>query len=229
MVFGGRALWPPNKERTMHVRTLKSALKLLASCLTGVALMWPGAANAQEHQIIKNVGDHERYSVEIEPHFAAGFIAPLGGANGLGMGGRFSIPVVANGFIPNINNSVAIGFGLDWLHYDGCWRNYAYFNCSNMNAFWFPAVMQWNFYFTPHWSAFAEPGLAMYYVSWGDDCYDYYLANGQRVVGCYGSPRSHFQFDPVFQVGGRFHATEKVAITARLGYPYFSIGVSFLL
>jgi hypothetical protein len=217
----------PNKERTMSVRTLKSALNLLAFCVLGLGMAWPRDASAQEQPIIKNAGDHARYSVEIEPHFATSFISPLGGSNGLGLGGRFSIPILNNGFIPNINNSIAIGFGVDWLHYNGCYRQYAYWGCGNINSFWFPGVMQWNFYFTERWSAFGEIGAAMYYANWGDDCWVYTAPNGQRSTICGNSP-SHFNADFVFQIGGRFHASEKVAITARIGYPYFSIGVSFL-
>jgi len=213
----------------MRVRTLKSALKLLASCLLGLALAWPSAARAQDRPIIKNPGDHVRYSVEIEPHLAAGFLWPVGGDVGFGPGVRVNIPLVDNGFVPTINNNVAIGFGFDWLHYNGCWRNYAYYNCSNANSFWFPVVMQWNFFFTPRWSAFVEPGFAMYYVDWGNDCYNVVRPNGTIETICgYGPGHSHFQFDPVFTVGGRFHASEKVAITGRIGFPYFSIGVSFL-
>ena len=41
-------------------------------------------------------------------------LAPLGGNDGFGLGGRFSIPIVRNGFIGSINNSVAIGLGLEF-------------------------------------------------------------------------------------------------------------------
>jgi hypothetical protein len=36
-------------------------------------------------------------------------------------------------------------------------------------------------------------------------------------------------FDPVFYAGGRFHFTERIALTVRAGYPDFSVGLSFLL
>ena len=34
---------------------------------------------------------------------------------------------------------------------------------------------------------------------------------------------------PMFDIGGRWHFTRPVALTFRLGYPIFSLGVSFLL
>ena len=82
-----------------------------------------------EDSIIKRPGDHPHYSVELEPHLALAFLAPTAGSNGVGIGGRATIPIVQNGFVKTINNSVGIGFGLDWVHYNGCYywngRGYA--------------------------------------------------------------------------------------------------------
>jgi hypothetical protein len=69
-----------------------------------------------------------------------------------------------------------------------------------------PVVMQWNFWLSTHWSVFGEPGLAF-----GTD-------NG----------RGTFLW-PAFYAGGRYHFTDRIALTMRLGYPDFSLGVSFLL
>ncbi len=61
------------------------------------------------------------------------------------------------GFIPSINNSVGIGVGLDWLNgQDHCNPG----GCYGYDRLVLPVVVQWNFWFTPHWSAFGEPGLA---------------------------------------------------------------------
>jgi len=68
-----------------------------------------------------------------------------------------------------------------------------------------PVVLQWNFWLSTHWSVFGEPGIA--------------FTNGPRSA-----------IDPlVFYAGGRFHFTERIALTIRLGYPDVSVGVSFLL
>jgi hypothetical protein len=72
---------------------------------------------------------------------------------------------------------------------------------------WFivPVVMQWNFWLSTHWSVFGEPGIA--------------LTNGPTQV-----------IDPIiFYAGGRFHFSDRIALTFRLGYPDVSVGVSFLL
>jgi hypothetical protein len=33
---------------------------------------------------------------------------------------------------------------------------------------------------------------------------------------------------PIFMAGGRYHFTERIALTMRVGYPWFALGVSFL-
>jgi len=69
-----------------------------------------------------------------------------------------------------------------------------------------PIVLQWNFWLSTHWSVFGEPGLAI----------------------TSGGPWT--PIDPlIFYVGGRYHFTEHIALTMRIGYPDASVGVSFLL
>ena len=124
----------------------------------------------------------------------------------------------------SINNSVGIGFGLDWVHYNGCyhWRSPNGL-CSNLDNLWFPVVMQWNFFLSTHWSVFAEPGLALHYSSWGDGCVsgNYVdVGGGTRYVDCGNAP-NRLGVDPfVLFVGGRYHFTEQVALTMRIGWPY---------
>jgi hypothetical protein len=67
-----------------------------------------------------------------------------------------------------------------------------------------PIVMQWNFWLSTHWSVFGEPGLA--------------VGSGP-----------HNNVWPAFYGGGRFHFTDRIALTLRIGYPDISVGVSFLL
>jgi hypothetical protein len=70
-----------------------------------------------------------------------------------------------------------------------------------------PVGMQWNFWLSNHWSVFGEPGIAI-------------AANRDR-----GRDLLH----PSIWVGGRYHFTDRFALTMRLGYPDFSLGVSFFL
>src|SRR5437763_7720864 len=133
----------------MVVRSSKSALRALLPLIALCGCFLYARAARAEESIIKHPGDHPNYSVEIEPHLDFAFFLPTAGSTGVGVGGRFTIPVVKNGFVSTINNNVGVGFGIDWLHYNGCYRYYfAAGNpyCSNLDSFWVPVVMQWNFF-----------------------------------------------------------------------------------
>ncbi len=209
----------------MLVETSKSVLRFSVGCvLLLTCLLHPGRARAEE-PIIRHPGDHPNYSVEIEPHLDFAFFLPTAGSSGFGIGGRFTIPVVKNGFVPTINNSVGIGFGLDWLHYNGCFAQGFFFGvCNNLDSYWIPAVMQWNFFLSTHFSVFGEPGLALDYRNYGTyaGCLD---ING-RAVPC-AVAANQVTLEPVFFVGGRYHFSEGAALTLRIGWPYASLGVSF--
>lgn len=180
---------------------------------------------------IKRPGDHPQYAVEIEPHLLWGWThynyAPV---DGFGAGVRFSIPIVENGFVSTINNSVAISFGLDWLHYSGsnCYyyngdprfRNGPCYYVGNANYLFFPVAMQWNFFVASRFSVFGEPGLAIYHGFFD------YCENVPPGAPC-GNP-SQTGIDFAFYVGGRFHVNQDIALVLRIGYPTFSFGVSFM-
>lgn len=194
---------------------------LVLSATLGLAALCMSPKAHADTLIIKNPGDHPRYSVELEPHVVLGFIEPPGYASGtgFGLGFRGSIPLVRNGFIPSINNSVAIGFGMDFVHYgrgDYCINGGELgANCQRrqlggFNEFFFPVVLQWNFFLSRSWSVFGEPGIGLNYHGW----------DAHRAV----------DLDPfIFYLGGRYHFSEHVTLTMRIGYPAFSVGASFLL
>ena len=75
---------------------------------------------------------------------------------------------------------------------------------SGKRAIWVPIVMQWNFWLTDSWSVFGEPGGGFYLGN----------ATGAR---------------PALYAGGRFHFSNTLALTLRVGYPAISAGVSFVL
>lgn len=183
------------------------------AAIFAVTLAVPSFANdARADDTIKHPGDHPDYKVEVEPHVLLGW-DDIFATGGLGVGGRFTIPIVHNGFIDSINNSVGIGFGMDLMHYENC--RYRGIGCS-ANYLYFPVVMQWNFYVHSAWSVFGEPGLFFYHGFLGDcgaggPC-DQPSVNGVR---------------PALWIGGRYHISETVSLTMRIGWPAFSFGVSF--
>jgi hypothetical protein len=70
-----------------------------------------------------------------------------------------------------------------------------------------PVALQWNFWLSTHWSVFGEPGIG-------------FAANHDP---------SRDLLHPVLMVGGRYHFTDKIALTMRIGYPAISVGASFFL
>ena len=184
---------------------------------------------------IKEPGAHPHYAVELEPHLTLAWDdGPAHfGNEGLGLGVRASIPLFHNGPITSINNSMAITFGLDWVHfgYDqarAC-RDFRGAFCDQQNfsanAFWVPVALQWNFFVHPSISVFGELGLAILHErwSWARPC------PGMAGPICtYQESDTHFAH-LVFFPGARFMLSERIGITVRVGYPHVTAGVSFLL
>jgi hypothetical protein len=184
------------------------------------------APSASAETFGRGVAGQPQYGLEIEPHFVAGIADPPGPGvdQGGGAGLRGSIVVSRDGFIRTVNDSIAIGFGLDVLHYRG--QGSSLFGtcvrrapgpagtsiCSEVdtpggprNYLFIPAVMQWNFWLTPQWSVFGEPGIDLFFTS---------HAGGVA---------------PSLSVGGRLRIADAITLTFRLGWPTTTFGVSFLL
>lgn len=206
---------------TRKPRRLTRSLAFAGAALPLLALTAGAKTARADTLIIQHAGDHPRYVFEAEPHLVLGVIDPPGYAsgNGFGLGFRGSIPIVQNGFIPKLNNSVAIGFGVDFVRYgrgDFCRNGGPLAQCMDtvrneaFNEFYFPVVIQWNFFLSRNWSVFGEPGFALNYHGW----------NGPTDL----------DIDPfIFFVGGRWHFSDRITLTMRIGYPAFSVGCSFLL
>jgi hypothetical protein len=208
-----------------------SSTQHLAAIALGLSLFSMSDA-VMAQSTIRQPGAHPQYQAELEPHLLWGPYdppdAPTG--EGLGIGLRATIPVMQNGFVPTINNSIGVSFGVDWLHYWG--NDHALGACSRWelgpggtnictevggeiggpsNYLLFPLAMQWNFWLVEKFSAFGEPGLTFYWEK-----------------GRYQS-NSDFGVTPLLQVGGRWHFMPRSTLTLRIGYPNISLGVSVLL
>jgi hypothetical protein len=194
---------------------------LLASSavLAGAIFMAPAAGADQS--LIKRPGAHPDYVFEAEPHLAFSFFDGPGRDldQGFGLGFRGTIELVDNGFVKTINNTVGIGFGLDWLFYgDHCHGRRCLGDDHGHDRIIVPVVMQWNFWLSENWSVFGEPGGAIIF-------YDDHDKDDLE----YRDDDKGAHFRPVFFAGGRFHFNDAISLTMRVGYPYFSVGVSFFL
>jgi hypothetical protein len=183
--------------------------------LTAAALAITTAAQAQ----IDRPGAHDSYSAEVEPHL----VLQHTDNDGIGVGVRGSFPIIDNGPVKTINNSLALGIGLDWSHWeDDCPGP---FDGCDGNDFWIPLVVQWNFFFSDMISAFPEVGLALEYEDWDGD-YDGFC---RRVdIDC-DDDDGDLDVEFVLWLGVRFHLADEFALTVRLGTPSILIGASFFL
>jgi hypothetical protein len=192
------------------------------------AALWSGDASAQ----IKQPGAHPQYSVEIEPHLLLQWANRPWGNEGWGPGVRVNVPLMHNGPIDTINNNMAIGFGFDWAHFgDLCrywwgrrWNDRPRDLDCSADVFWFPVVLQWNFWLTPVISVFGEPGLAIEHTRFRWEAY----CEGSVTRTC-DYDGSDTDLELVFWGGARFMFSDSVGATVRVGTPYISAGINFLL
>ncbi len=127
---------------------------------TIAGMLAPKNAAADEGDI-KHPGQHISYIFELEPEAIFVFNRPIGDGPGLGV--RGSINIANNAFIPSINDSVALTFGIDKDR------------LRNSNTLNFPIALQWNFWLSKHWSVMGEPGVFIqsddktraYFQVWG--------------------------------------------------------------
>ena len=192
-------------------------LALVLTVLTGAA------AKAQ----IKSPGAHLHYDAEVDAHLVVQWAHELHWHDeGIGLGVHVAIPVIDNGPVTTINNSLAVAFGLDWAHFgDSCdLPGVADDDCS-ANDFWFPVVAQWNFYFTKVVSAFPELGLAIQHSSWDSE---YCRQGNGNYVRC-DDGGSDTDVELVMWLGVRFQLQDTFALTLRLGTPSLLLGASFNL
>jgi hypothetical protein len=196
-------------------------MRFTQTCVVLAVLAVPALASAQ----IKEPGNHRQYPAELEPHLVVQWNDYYSCANeGFGPGFRATIPFLDNGPIPKLNNNMGIGFGLDWAHSGRNNRCGIYNNGYGVSAdVWsIPVVVQWNFFLLPKISVFGEGGLVIQHYRFDTA----YVCNGNYCAGDNGTNNS---VDASFSLGGRFLVSDSVGFLLRLGYPYFSAGVSILL
>jgi hypothetical protein len=199
------------------------ALRAVTLAAAALTLFVASSASAQ----IRSPRSHPHYGVELEPHLVVQWAdEPFWNDTGVGVGLRASIPVIPDGPINTINNSLAVGFGLDWTHFDGCGR---WNDLCDANDFWIPLVVQWNFFVTKNISLFGELGLALQYsvLEWEG----LIPSNCARVngVNICNDDVDDLDVELVLWFGARFIVADNIALTLRLGSPSLLFGVSIFL
>lgn len=122
-----------------------------------------------------------------------------------GLGARFMLPIVHDGFITTVNDSFGIEFGADLFGVAGT-RFYP--------SLGVPIEVYWQFHFTKNFSAYAKIG-AMLEIN--------FVAYGCTTVACRNWTPVWFQ--PIGNVGIIYKFTEKVSFRAEVGYPWIKVGI----
>ena len=78
-----------------------------------LALLGIVGVAAPAHAQIREPGAHPKYTVDLEPHFVLQWEYTDGNSDGIGVGGRVSIPVIDNGRLVGVVSMRDIGFALE--------------------------------------------------------------------------------------------------------------------
>ena len=189
------------------MRAARSRVLVLGGVI-GAAIVVTAPTSMAGESVVKRPGAHTDYVFEAEPHVLLGVVDPPGPGAGLGIGPGFrgSVEFLDNGPLHRINNTMAVGFGADWVHYSrGGKCSIAHCDDRSVDYIFLPVVLQWNFWLTQEWSVFGEPGLAFRISSDSENRLDTF----------------------VLHLGARYNFTRRLAFTMRLGMPAFSAGASF--
>jgi hypothetical protein len=115
----------------------------------------------------------------------------------IGAGVSFYIPLVANGFIPPVNDEFGLDFGGDAIFFPGY---------RNGFALWVPVSVLWTFHFTDTFSAYVKAGVALRF--WPGDSLPLYP-------------------DFVGAIGLNWMFARSVGLRVEAGYPGLKVGLLF--
>lgn len=161
----------------MHVVARLTALGLLIAASVA-------SIPAKADTIVKQPNNHLDYRVELEPHlsvliFRRGLAhwrgskgAEYFGVPGIGGGFRASIELADPAFIPSLNNTIALSFGIDVASCEVC---------SADATLLFPLALQWNFFIVEAFDAFGEIGPTIRTDGFEDVLPDLNVAAGGRL------------------------------------------------
>lgn len=124
-----------------------------------------------------------------------------------GIGGRYLIPLVHDGFIPALNDEFSIEFGLDLSAAAGT-RFY-----STLGV---PVELMWNFHFSKKFAAYVKAGAVLEFN------FVPYVCTNQFNCG-----RGYVSASPIGNLGLIFRFSEKISFRAEVGYPWVKIGLGF--
>lgn len=122
-----------------------------------------------------------------------------------GVGARFGIPIVHDGFLPMLNDSFGIEFGADLYGVAGA-RFYP--------TLGLPVELYWAFHFTKNFAAYAKVGAVLEFN---------FVPYACTAIGC--RAYSLVTASPIGNVGLIWHFSQKLSLRAEAGYPWIKVGL----
>lgn len=125
-----------------------------------------------------------------------------------GIGGRYLIPIIHDGFIPAVNDSFSIEFGLDLSGAVGS-RFYP--------TLGIPVEVMWAFHFTRKFAAYVKAGavLEINFVP--------YVCSTFTCGPIYAPVTA----SPIGNIGLLYKFSDKISFRAEAGYPWVKVGLGF--
>ena len=127
------------------------AAVLVAGPLASRAYAQEEGGQSSGESVVRKPGGLMDASEHDRPSMLSFFLElPYYGGFGLGAGARYTLPLLKNGFISNLNDSVELEFGADgWFSFYGFW------------ALGVPVEGRWTFHITPEFSAYGKVGVGL--------------------------------------------------------------------
>jgi hypothetical protein len=140
-----------------------------------------------------------------------------GPIDGVGVGGRFTIPIEPNGVLrhPRVKDEFTLEVGADFVHYSDTVGIPGFYVDYSWNGFLAVVGGTWNFWFTPRFALYPKLDVG-YLFGWygGDDDFGPYDAH---------------EFDGIFVQGalGVIYRFQTMSLRAELGSGLLRLGVGF--
>jgi hypothetical protein len=182
---------------------------VLSAFLSTSAFAQDPAPDAEARSAFRQPGGLMDRSDQVRKQQLSFFLGIPWYALGVGVGARYYIPIMHNGFLPTVNDEFGIEFGADAAF------GFAYGFGFLLDI---PVEVSWQFHFTQDFSAYAKLGIALEFDITRYRCY------GSVFGGC-----SLVWVNPISTVGIFYKLNETISLRAEVGYPWLKVGIGIAL
>jgi hypothetical protein len=139
-----------------------------------------------------------------------------GPVDGVGFGGRFTLPIEPNGVLnhPRVKDEFTLELGMDFVHYEDRVGVPGFFVDYTWNGFLLVAGGTWNFWFTPRFAVYPKLDVGYFFGWYSDEDF---------------GPVGRHDFDGIFLQGaaGLIYRFQTMSLRVELGSGLLRVGVGF--